>query len=499
MDFEEPKTPLWSDAALLTLIAGILLLLHFIVGNGYGFHRDELQFLDGARHLSWGYVAYPPVTPFFGRVAISMFGISTAAFRLPAMLAGMINLVLTGLTARELGGKKSAQVLALFAAMGSQVILSSLMIYLVWDFLAWSLCCYSLARLLRTRDQKWWIAIGASIGFGVLCKYSIVFLAVSILFGVVVLPVNRKYLFTGCFYLGGALGLLIALPNLIWEANHGWVSLKMLSFIHARDVRLGRDAGFLVDQLKYTMIAFPLAVAGWISLVRSRQFGLLALFYLGPFVLFFFSKGRGYYLLPGYTPLYAAGAVALERALAHRSRMFRYTVEATAIGICLIGVFVISLMMLPIASKGSTLFAYQMRTNKDMRDETGWPQLVEQVAQVRNTLPAEDRTHLAILAHNYGEAGALMLYGPRYGLPEPISTVNSFYYRGFGSTGAQTVIAIGENLDEMRKSFRSCAVAAVLQTEHHQKSFDAEDGPILICHDIRPSWPAWWVAHQRFG
>jgi hypothetical protein len=38
-------------------------------------------------------------------------------------------------------------------------------------------------------------------------------------------------------------------------------------YIHARDVRLGRTAGFLRDQLKYTMFTAPLWIAGlWLVL-----------------------------------------------------------------------------------------------------------------------------------------------------------------------------------------------------------------------------------------
>ena len=117
MDVSKPVTSLRSDAALLSAFAALILVVHFYVGNGYGFHRDEFQFLDDARHLQWGFVAYPPLTAFCGRIAIALFGISPQVFRLPAAFVNAVSLVLIGLTTRELGGRRPAQIVALFAAL----------------------------------------------------------------------------------------------------------------------------------------------------------------------------------------------------------------------------------------------------------------------------------------------------------------------------------------------------------------------------------------------
>src|SRR5205814_831026 len=77
---QSPKT--WtSDAALLTYLALATVIFHVLPGNRYGFHRDDLATLDDARHLAWGYIAYPPVTPFFGRLSLTLFGASLVGFR----------------------------------------------------------------------------------------------------------------------------------------------------------------------------------------------------------------------------------------------------------------------------------------------------------------------------------------------------------------------------------------------------------------------------------
>src|SRR5205814_6570853 len=90
---------------ILIGLATATLLVHVLLGNRYGFHRDELATLEDARHLAWGYVAYPPVTPFFARISLELFGTSLAGFRFFAALADAAAVFLTGLMARELGGR----------------------------------------------------------------------------------------------------------------------------------------------------------------------------------------------------------------------------------------------------------------------------------------------------------------------------------------------------------------------------------------------------------
>src|SRR5579872_3787165 len=116
-------------SALRTLLAlaAFRLLLHTLTNGQYGYHRDELATLDDARHLAWGYVAYPPVTPLFARISLIFFGTSLAGFRFFASLANAVALVLTGLMARDLGGRRGAQFLAALAGLPACLALGSMM------------------------------------------------------------------------------------------------------------------------------------------------------------------------------------------------------------------------------------------------------------------------------------------------------------------------------------------------------------------------------------
>jgi 4-amino-4-deoxy-L-arabinose transferase-like glycosyltransferase len=500
MEMSPPATPLKSDILILSALASVVLVVHFLLGNGYGFHRDELQFLDDARHLHWGFVAYPPLTAFAGRVSIALFGISPQTLRLPAAIVNACSLVIVGLVARELGGRRPAQVLALLACLPVALSFSSVLQYNTFDYLANALLALFAAKLLRSGNPRWWIAVGAALGLGVLSKYTIAFPAAGLAAAVILLPSQRHFLRSRWIYLGALTTLLVASPNLLWLARHHFITLQMEHFIHLRDVRNGRADGYYSDQLKFTFLALPLAVAGLISLLRSPRYRLLSAFYLGPFLLLALMRGRGYYLLPGYIVLYAAGAAALERVLAARPKSLRVAAWGTAATAMLACSVLGGLTFLPFASVGSLAWNWQMKHNSDMADEVGWPEFVDDVAAVRDGLSPSQRVHLAVVADNYGEAGALALYGPSHNLPTPISTVNSFYSRGWGPYTPQTVIVTGYDWDEVNRDFSDCSLAGHVHIPYGVRNEESKYHPdIFVCGHLRGAWAKVWGHARHFG
>ena len=496
----KPMTSLRRDVFVLSALAALVVIAHFLMGNGYGFHRDELQFLDDARHLQWGFVAYPPMTSFWGRVAIALFGTSVEVLRLPAAVANAVSLVLAGLMARELGGGRAAQVVTLLLSLPIALVLSSLMQYNTFDMLAWSVLILSTAHVLRSGDERFWIGAGLGLGFGVLSKYAIAFLLVSLLAGMVLLPSQWRHWKSRWFWVGALVALVVAAPNLMWLARHHFITLQMEHFIHVRDVRSGRAQGFFSDQLKFMMFGLPFAVGGLVALVRSQRFRLLSAFYLGPMVLLALMKGRGYYLLPAYPVVYAAGAVGLERWLAGRRKVLRGVVYGAVVAAVLAEVGAVAWVDLPIWRPGSAAWSWQMKNNDDMANEVGWPEFVEQVATVRDALTPAERNSYAVLAENYGEAGALELYGPQYGLPVPISTVNDFHDRGWGPFEPQTVIVVGGNVEHESEFFESCSVVAHVRLPYGVQDEETLYHPqILVCHHLKEAWPVVWGRSQDFG
>jgi len=155
---------------------------------------------------------------------------------------------------------------------------------------------------------------------------------------------------------------------------------------------------------------------------------------------------------------------------------------------------------LPIWRPGSAGWNWQMKNNDDMANEVGWPEFVEQVAAVRDRLSPAERTQYAVLAENYGEAGAIELYGPKYGLPVPIATVNDFHDRGWGPFEPETLIVVGGNLEDESKFFQSCSVVGQVHLPYGVQDEETEDHPqILVCHHLKEAWPVMWGRSQDFG
>src|SRR5882757_3771983 len=174
-----------ADMLGLVGIAVVVAVIHLLTNNRYGFHRDELQFLSDARHLDWGFVAYPPFTPFMERIGLEVFGVSLVGLRLFSVIAQAFAIVVTGLMARELGGGRLAQVTAALAVATSElpVFEGTEFQYSTFDYLWWVLIAYFVIRLLKTENPRWWMAIGVVMGVGFQTKYTMGFYACGIMGG----------------------------------------------------------------------------------------------------------------------------------------------------------------------------------------------------------------------------------------------------------------------------------------------------------------------------
>jgi len=498
----EGRSPLLSDTALLVYLALATVIIHVIIGNRYGWHRDELATLEDARHLGWGYPAYPPVTPFFGRISLELFGLSVRGFRFFAGVAQAITVVLAGLMAREMGGRRGAQLVAAVCAVPFCLGGGYEMQYVAFDALAWVFTAYCVIRLLRSEEPRWWLGIGAGLGFGMLAKYTIGFFALSIVIGVLLSPA-RRYLRSKWLWLGVALSILIWLPNVLWQVQHNFISLDFLSYIHARDVRQGRTTYFLPQQLELTGLRFPIAMAGLYFCLFTqlgKRFRIIGWMYVVTLLLFTLAKGRWYYMGPVYPMLYAAGGVWGESWLATIERVRAMPIRWLVWAALIFEVVLTAAFWLPTAPLGSRWWSITNQVQGDFREQLGWHELVAEVARIRDTLTAEERAHLGILGTNYGEAGAINLYGPEYGLPRAISGVNSFWYRGYGDPPPQTVIVIGLSRRRMEEVFGQCRLAGHTWNRYGVQNEETEDHPdIWVCGPPKQGWQEVWKDFRYYG
>jgi len=506
MNAEQDMGQLGAHSRVNTLIllgiAAMVALLHLLTNNRYGFHRDELQFLSDARHLDWGFVAYPPLTPFVERIILEIFGVSMVGLRLFSVLAQSLAIVVSGVMTRELGGGRLAQVAAALAVALSPVPLfeGTEFQYTTFDYLWWVLVAYFVVRLLKTENPRWWLAVGATVGVGLMTKYTICFLVCGLLCGFL-LSRARRFLLSWWLLGGVGIALLIFLPNLVWQVHHGFISYHFLHHIHVRDVALGRANGFVWKQFVVCTNTYsaPLWIAGLWCFLRNPRYRPLAWMYLIPLVFFYAAKGVFYYLAPAYPMLIAMGAAASEHWVGRLPRLWRRVLEAALFtGIAGAGVYGCALV-LPLAS-GGPLMHFALQRNDALREEFGWTELVQTVAGIRDSLPLGRRQDAGVLVGNYGEQGAIEILGSTYRLPPPISMTNSAWLRGYPVPPPSTLIVIGFSREAADSAFTSCRLAGHngnplgLQNEESQAHPD-----IFVCSGPRKPWPEFWKEYQSFG
>jgi 4-amino-4-deoxy-L-arabinose transferase-like glycosyltransferase len=367
--------------------------------------------------------------------------------------------------------------------------------YLAFDYLWWVLAATGMVYLLKTDDARWWLGVGVGIGLGMLTKYTMAFFAAGIV-GAVVLTRARRYLLNRWLWAGAALSLLIFAPNLIWQIQHNFVSLDFLNAIRQRDLLWGRASNFLIEQLYNSVNPFtlPLLAAGFYFCVFSggKRFRPLVWMFVIPFALFDLMKGRSYYIAPAYPMLLAAGAVWGEAWLGRRSIPIRRWVGGITAFALVASTLLIALLTLPVMPVKSPLWNTANNMSDNFREMIGWPELVDSVAQVVRQLPASERDTAAILTTNYGETGALTLYGDAYDFPPVISPVDSAWYRGYGAVEPQTVIVVGTPNDAASRLFRLCSTAAHIRNAEGIQNEESLHSVIQICREMRRSWPEAW-------
>jgi 4-amino-4-deoxy-L-arabinose transferase-like glycosyltransferase len=495
----------FTDTNILLLLGLGVFLLHMFTNHQYGFHQDEMVVLDNANNLDWGFVEYPPLTPFLARIELTLFGLSLVSARTFSALSMGIVLILTGLMARELGGNKRAQIAAAVAAgiAPFALILGTLVQYVTFDFLWSMLIAYLVVRLLRSENPRWWLAIGAVIGLGMMTKYTMVFFSAGVVGGVL-LTDARRYLKSPWLWGGVALSVLIFLPNFIWQIQHNFISLEFLSSIHARDVAIGRTDDYVMEQFLLSSNPFvvPLWISGLIYLFRyknGKRYRMIAWMYVIPFLLYLFTQGRSYYQASAYPMLFAAGAVAwqgwMEKLSVQKARIV-FGITWTFI---VIGIVVGGALSLPIAPINSPLWNITGEVHDIFTEQIGWHEMIQTVAGIYDGLPANEKPKVGILAGENDEAAALNLYGGEFGLPKAISGSDTFYLRGYGNPPPETLIVVGFTQENANSLFEQCNVAGIITNPYGVKN-DLGDPPnIFVCRNPRLPWDQLWEQLKRYS
>ncbi len=487
-------TPPLARASVLSAAAAVAVVLS-ATSNAYGYHRDELYF----RMLpaAWGYVDQPPLAPALAR-GVSALVDQPWALRVPSTLAAIVTVLLTALVTRELGGGHRAQTLAAWGvgfgayplAFGHLLLTSGI------DLMMWVALLLALVRALvrsgTAAGRRWWLGVGAAAGLATYDKLLVSLLVAALVTGIAVAgPWRLPWRWVG---LGAVLGLVLALPTVVFQATHGWPQIEMGRALGSKHASETRVLMWPLLLLLLGPLLVPIWARGWWQLLRSprwRPVRGLAVAFVALLALTFVGGGQVYYPLGLLVVLFAAGCVGADE-------VGRRGWRTLVVGVSLNGLVaaVISLQLVPVSVLALTPV---IAVNQAAGDQVGWPTYVRQVGGVYDALPPAERAVALVVAGNYGEAGAIDRYGATYGLPRPFSGHNALAEEAPPDTRAPAVV-VGEGAVRVASRFATCAVVTRLDNGAdlaHPVDNEEQGEPVAVCRDPRQTWAQVWPAFRH--
>ena len=475
----------------LAVVCAVLTAVLLVASSRYGYHRDELYFIACGQHLAWSYPDQGVLTPLLASSFEALGRGSLVVFRFPAVASMVGAAWMTGLTARELGGRTRAQVFAALTVAVSAVglLAGHLLATATLDFVVWVAITWVVLRIARTGQTRLWVVAGILVAVGLLNKDLVLVLVLSLSVGLLMVPGGHGLVFNRWYVVGAVIAVAAWVPGLVWQAQHGWPQVTLARMIRDEYGTVDQRIGFLVLQIfLFSLGASVLWVTGAVRVWRDpawRFARVLAVSWLVALVVFVITAGQAYYTVGVYPALIAAGAVVLER----RPRMFWAMTAVVAItsGVALPAA-------LPILAPRTLAASGWAGGGEQQLEMVGWPREVGLVASAYRSLPAARRAHAVILTANYGEAGAINRYRARFGLPEAYSGLNAFGLWGPPPASDRPVVLVWEDrrpptyLHGCRNVRR---VGGPVPNEEH------DDARILLCAGPRGTWASIWprVAH----
>jgi hypothetical protein len=503
---DRKPSPFLSATAIIAYLALARFILYLFAGPNYGYFRDELYYLACGEHPAWGYVDQPPLICWVTWLLWHTVGTSLWALRAVPMLAGVGTIVVTGLLARELGGRRWAIFLASLSALLAPVLLGFSHLYTMnaFDPLLWTALAFLVVRIAQTGRQQLWLWVGALAGITILNKYGVIFWLAGLMAGILLTPL-RNSLRRRWFWLGLAIAVVITLPNLLWQWRRQFPFLQLMHNIKlsGRDVVL---PPLLYLKAQAEMLGFAATILVVFAILfaftqKGRTFRAVAwagVIFLTEMIVL---HGKTYYPTPVYPMLLAAGAVGLENAT--QRKLWIWAKPTLALGIIAIS-SIYAPMILPLLSVPHFL-AYEHKMGIEQQkfehnqpsvlpqiyaDMFGWEGIAQRVAAYYKTLPPEEQKKTAIFANNYGDAGAIDFFGPRYGLPKSISGHQNYWIWGPREYTGESMIVLGEGREHNMQT--KCASYSIIGHTDDPLSQRDEWVPIYHCRGFRWNLQEYW-------
>jgi len=464
------QSPFRGGMLVVLAIAAAKLVFHCVFNNRYGYFRDEFDYIACGRHLAWGYVDQPPLIPFLTRISLLVLGDSLRAVRFIPALASSAIVVLTAMIAREFGGRRYALILSAIAVVVAPMYLSdgSLQGTNCLEPLLWMGCVYFAILAINRDNPRYWLWFGVVAGIGLEEKYSIAILGFAIVVGLL-LTEQRRALAGKWIWLGAVAAFLIFLPNIIWNFQNHWPFLELMRNIRAdgRDVQLSA-LQYFGQQLLIMGPADLVWLPGLVGLLFSRRlkpYRMFGIAYLVCLTVFIVLYGKNYYLAPVYPVLIAAGAVWFEVGVERSRRGWLKPLRVVlllavgawfaplAVPILPVDQFISYMNHLPFKIPRNEHSHMRAILPQYFADQFGWTEMVAMVAQAWQQIPADERPGCGIFAQDYGQAGAIDFFGPRYGLPPALSGHQTYFLWGPRGYSGNCLIVLDDSEERLKTLF----------------------------------------------
>jgi hypothetical protein len=487
-------------------VAALVAVVHFSVATQYGAFRNELYFIVCGRHPAFGYVDQPPLVPLLAALTQSA-GIHLWLLRLPAVLAAVFLVPMTVVFAQLLGASTRGAWLAAIAAASATLVtaMTATLSTSTFEPIAFTAITYFVTRalLLDERRAFWWAGAIAGVAFE--AKYGALFWALSLALGVA-LTGPRAAFRSRDLWIGTLIFAVLALPNVLWQAAHGFPFLELVRNDNAGNFT-GSPLSFTIDQiLSVNFLLAPLWVTGIVApfaSARLARFRFLSIAFVAMALFILVTHGKSYYLAGAYPTMFALGAAAC-------TRLPRLLVALWAVLIAANGAVSLPLVLpvlpperlkammdhmnprpRPIEAAGVGAPLMQM-----LSDEFGWRELTRDVDAAYAALPPNDRAKAAIFASNYGEAAAIDVYGTN--LPPALSGSNQYYLWGPRGYDGSVVLAVNVDPAQWSRICDSARVVGTFGTSPYAMPYE-RNRPIVLCRVMHPPLPQLWPVFKHYG
>ena len=475
----DDRAPLaWREVGVVVAAQAAVLLA---MAPFYGPHRDELYFVSAGQRLAWGYPDQPSFVPFLARLATEVAPHHLTVLRLPSVLAVVGVVLLAVHFSRLLGAARGGQVLTAVVVAASAVLMTvgHMLSTATFDTLAWTAVLVLATQAVLDLRPRLWVAAGVVAGIGLNNKHTVAFLLAAILVACLLDRELRPELRSPWPWLAGVIAAIMWIPNLLWQAHHGWPVFDLSADIADEYGGLGgRITLFAEAALMFSPLVFVVWVAGLVKLLQRpewRRARLPAMVFGVVLLAFLVTGGKGYYLVGAIVPLVAAGCTWVAR-----SRTTRRLVEVG--GVLALSAAVAWPGLVPVLPASTYADSFYTGISDDQPETIGWPEYSAQVRAVVRDLPSG----AVVFTGNYGEAGAFEWYG--VGAPV-YSGHNGWRNWGPPPDGAGPVVVVLYR--DPSVDFTGCQRVATL---HNDLGIDNEEEGhgVWVCDGPIGSWSSRW-------